>query len=84
MNKEMFIKELMIQTKYEEDVCIIVNDVLENHFIIGKNSKEKIINSLKEKLSLNEKEAEKIYEISMNIISKALKDKIKNPFKSQD
>lgn len=84
MNKELFIKELESVTGLNNDKCIIINDILENHFIIGKNNKEKIINEIVTKLGITNTEAEKIYEASMSIISTGIKDKIKHPFRSQD
>lgn len=84
MNKELFIKELESVTGLSNDKCIIINDILENHFIIGKNNKEKIINEIVTKIGITNTEAEKIYEASMSIISTGIKDKIKHPFRSQD
>ncbi len=84
MNKTGFIKELQKELNYNEEKCIIINSVLEDHFIIGKNNKEKIINDLIEKLTITEEEAENIYETSSKIISSAIKNKIVHPFKSQD
>lgn len=84
MNKELFIKELESVTGLNNDKCLIINDVLENHFIIGKNNKEKIINEIVTKLGITNTEAEKIYEASMSIISTGIKDKIKHPFRNQD
>ena len=84
MNKTGFIKKLQKELNYNEEKCIIINSVLEDHFIIGKNNKEKIINDLIEKLTITEEEAENIYETSSKIISSAIKNKIVHPFKSQD
>lgn len=84
MNKTQFINVLEEKTKLSNEKCIIVNDVLENHFLIGKRNKEKIINDLIKNLSLDYSEAENIYNIAINIISSQIKNKMKNPFKSQD
>ena len=62
----------------------LVNDILENNFLLGNKNKQNIINELINKLSINEEKAEEIYNISMNIISLSLKEKLKHPFKSQD
>lgn len=80
MNKKEFINKLQNETGYNEERCIIINDVLENYFLIGRNNRKKAIFDLKEKLSIEEKEAEKIYDICINIISDGIKDKIKHPF----
>ena len=84
MNKSGFIQELKNKTKLTNENCIIVNDILEDNFIIGKNNKESLINMIKEKLYISETEAENIYEIAINIIVEEINNKIKHPFKSKD
>lgn len=84
MNKEQYIKVLQEKTKLPKDKCIIINDILENHFIIGKKKKQRIINDLKEKLNIDEVYAGEIYNICTEIISTAIKEKLKSPFKSND
>lgn len=84
MNKTGFVKELSKQTGYDEEKCILINSIIENHFIIGRKNKEKIIKELQIKAKLNEDDSENIYDISMKIITAEIKNKIKHPFKSQD
>lgn len=84
MNKTGFIKELSKQTGYDEERCILINDIIENYFIFGKKNKEKIIKELQVKASLNEDDSEKVYDIAMKIITEEMKNKLKHPFKSQD
>ncbi len=84
MNKKWFIEELSKQTRYDERKCILINDVIANHFIFGKKNKEKIIEDLQVKISLSEDDAENIYDIAIKIIIKEMKNKLKHPFKSQD
>lgn len=84
MNKREFIKELSRQTGYDEQKCILINDIMGNYFIFGKNNKEKIIQDLQVKVALNEDDAENVYDISMKIIAEEIKDKLKHPFRSQD
>lgn len=83
MNKSKFIKRLKEETDYSEDRCVLVNDILENNFIIGRKNKQKIINNLILK-NFTEDEAENIYDISINIIMSEIKNKIKHPFKSKN
>ena len=80
VNKTQFINELKKETQLSTEECFIINEVLENNFIIGKKNKNKIITSLIEKLNINYKESEKIYNISMKIISKKIKEKLRHPF----
>lgn len=84
MNKEKFIKELEKNTKLDNDECIIINSILEDHFLIGKNNKEKIVTDIKNKLNIQTEEAENIYESAMNIIGTGIKNKLRHPFKNQD
>ena len=55
MNKKEVIKKLGEVTNLSEEKCIIINDILEEHFIIGKNNKEKIISDISENLRQQEK-----------------------------
>ena len=82
--KYEFINTIQNKTKLSKEKCLIINDILENNFLLGNKNKQNIINELINKLSINEEKAEEIYNISMNIISLSLKEKLKHPFKSQD
>lgn len=84
MNKQGFIDELVKQTGYEKDKCIIISNSLEDNFLFGKKNKCKTINTLMENLECDESEANRIYEITFSIITKAIKERIKHPFKDLD
>lgn len=84
MNKMGFIKELSKQTGYDEQKCILINNIIENYFIFGRKNKDKIIKDLQIKTSLNEDDAENVYDIGVKIITMEIKDKLKHPFKSQN
>lgn len=84
MNKNGFIKELSKQTGYDEEKCILINNVIENYFIFGRKNKDKAIKDLQVKASLNEDEAENVYDITIKIIRNEIKNKIKHPFKNKD
>ncbi len=84
MNKTGFIKELSKQTGYNEEKCILVNNIIENYFIFSKKNKERIIKDLQVKATLSEDNAENVYDISMKIITVEIKDKLRHPFKSKD
>ena len=43
-----------------------------------------MIAELKEKLKLEEKQAQEIYNTSMNLIASFVKDSLKHPFRSKD
>ena len=84
MNKSEFIKELSKQTGYDEEKCIVINSIVEDTFKIGKKNKDKMIEKFEEQISLDENEANKLYETVISIIGSELKNKLKHPFKSQD
>lgn len=84
MNKTEFITELSKQTGYDEEKCILINNIIENYFIFRKKNKEKIIKDLQLKVTLSEDDAENVYDISMKIITGEIKNKLKHPFKSQN
>lgn len=84
MNKTEFIKELSKQTGYDEEKCILINNVIENYFIFGRKNKDKIIQELQIKVSLNEDEAENVYDIAIKIITGEVKNGLKHPFKNKE
>ena len=84
MNKKEFLSALKSKKDLSEEEGVIVNDILESHFIIGRKNKEKMIAELKEKLKLEEKQAQEIYNTSMNLIASFVKDSLKHPFRSKD
>ncbi len=52
------LKEL---TNRSDEEVTIIDEILNNHFIVGKNNKEKIVADFKEKLNLNDEEADNLY-----------------------
>lgn len=82
MNKQGFIEELVKQTGYEKEKCIIISDSLEDNFLFGKNNKKKTINTLINNLNCDEEEANRLYEIASSIIIAAIKNRIKHPFRN--
>ena len=63
------LKEL---TKRSDEEVAIIDEILNNHFIIGKNNKEEIIADFKEKLKINDEEADNIYNQCSEIIVKGI------------
>ena len=81
MNKTGFIKKLEEKLGYDEGKCTIISSIIDDHFIVGVNNKDKIKADLKEKLGIGEEEADKIYNVVSETIAVGLKDKILHPFK---
>ena len=82
MNKSGFIEKLQQETNYSEEQCILINDVLESHFIFRKKNKPKVVADLVEKLAVDEAEADRVYELCMTIIRAEKKAALKHPFGS--
>lgn len=80
MNKKEFVRQLSLELGYSEEVCLIVNNILESNFFISKKSKDKIVSELVAQLEINSLEAERVYGAAVGIIKRELKEKIKHPF----
>lgn len=63
------LKELT--NKSDEEINVI-DEILNSHFIVGKNNKEKIIVDFKEKLNLSDEEADNLYNQCSEIIVKGI------------
>lgn len=63
------IKEL---TKRNDKEATIIDEILNSHFLIGKNNKKSIIADFKEKLNLNDKQADELYNQCSEIIVKGI------------
>ena len=84
MNKKGFLKALSERSSISLEEAEKINTILENNFIISKKSKNKIINELMSQLGKTSEEANKIYNVSAEIIVTEIKEKLKHPFKSRD
>ena len=84
MNKEKFINKMIEKLNIDKNTAIIINNVLENNNIISKKNKNKIVNDLMNELKIDLEKSEDIYEKVMDIITTAIKNKLRHPFKSQD
>lgn len=63
------LKEL---TKRTDEEIAIIEEILNNHFIIGKNNKKKIIEDFKEKLNIDDENADILYNQCSEIIVKGI------------
>ena len=84
MNKTKFIQTLKKKLNIDETKANIINNIIESNNIFIKKNKEKIIKDFMEQLSINIEEANNIYETSIDIITNAIKNKIKHPFKTKN
>ena len=81
MNKSEFIKVLSEKLGYDEEKCTVINSIVEDHFIVGKNTKEKLLADFVEKLGVSQEEADKIYNVVAETVSDGIFGKIKRIFK---
>ena len=80
MNDKEFKKVLKEKLNLDDGKIAIIDNVLNNHFILGKNNKIKIIDDLMSQLNIDEAKANEIYDIVMNCIGTGLKNRLKHPF----
>ena len=63
------LKEL---TKRSDEEVLIIDEILNSYFVIGKNNKEKIKSAFKEKLNINNEETDSLYNQCSEIIVKGI------------
>lgn len=66
------ITKIMELTGRSEEECIKIDGVLNSHFIIGHNQKDKIVNDFCTTLGIEAAEADELYNQCMEIIVKGI------------
>ena len=84
MNKTEFIHSISEKTGYDIEKSTKINYILESNFFISKKNKDKIINDLMNELNIEELDADNIYNTCIEIITSAIKNKIKHPFRNKE
>lgn len=84
MRKHDFIEELSKVTGITIEEATTVNDIIENHSLIGKKSKAAAVTEIAQALNIDETKADEISNSAYDIIGSAMKNKILHPFGSQD
>lgn len=69
-NREYVKNKLIEKTNMSKENCEKICDILDNHFIVGRNNKEKIKKDFIENFKIDETEADKLYNICMEVIMK--------------
>ena len=59
-------------TNRSDEEIVIIDEILNNHFVIGKNNKKNIIEDLKSKLKITDNEADSLYNQCSEIIIKGI------------
>ncbi|MCQ2467685.1 MAG: hypothetical protein MJ166_09225 [Clostridia bacterium] len=80
MRKNSFIDELASVAGITIDEATKVNEIIEGHSLIGRNSKAAVVVEIAEALNVEEARADEISNVAYDILAKALKEKIKHPF----
>lgn len=80
MRKHDFIEVLEEKANITNEQAVAVNEIIESHSIIGKNSKRQVEAEISETLNVDMEEAIRISDIASGILVTALKDKMKHPF----
>ena len=65
-------EKLKVLTNRSDEEVAIIDEVLNSHFVVGKNNKEKIIADFKEKLKITDEEADNLYNQCSEIIVKGI------------
>ena len=79
VNKTEFINALSATLSYSFDQCIIINEILEGHFLYFKKNRDKIVEEFIQKLGIDYEEAMKIYDIAIRIINGEIRNKVRHP-----
>lgn len=80
MNKEQFIEALHKNTELSYNQCVIVNDIIEGHMLIGKKNQDQAVSEIMDRLHCPFDQSKHIFDCAMSMITAELKDKIKHPF----
>ena len=70
-NREDIVNQLLKRTKYKKEDCEQIVEILNNHSIIGRKNKEKIIIDLTSKLNISREAANALYNICMECVLKS-------------
>ena len=80
MNEEQVLAAIKEKTGLSDEQVDKVNEVIEEHFIIGQNNKEKIIAGIKEKLGFDDEKADGIYNAVMSVLGQGIMNRVKEMF----
>ncbi len=81
MNNKQVMKKVQDELKLDDKSLLIFSNIVNDIPVVGKSNKEKIIQEFIEQLKVDEIIAEHYYEVFSEIITTAIKDKLKHPFK---
>lgn len=84
MNKTGFIMQLADRLNITEEQAAQVDEIIEAHPIIGKNSKLAVVAEIKEKLGTDDETAKQISDTASELIASNIRNKLLHPFGGND
>lgn len=81
MNNKQVMKKVNDKLKLDYKSLLIFSKIVNDIPVIGKKNKEKMIEEFIEQLNVDETMAEHYYEVFSEVITTAIKNKLKHPFK---
>ena len=84
MSSEEVIQKLKERLGYDESKCLIIKNILDDYLMLGNHKKDRIISRLVSVLHVDENEADRIYETTMEIIGSGANKKFWLPFHRND
>ena len=81
MNNKELMKKVNDELKLDDKSLMIFSNIVNDIPVVGKSNKEKIINEFVKQLKVDESVAQNYYDVFYRIITSAIKDKLKHPFK---
>lgn len=84
MNKTGFIMQLAERLNITEEQAAMVDETVDAHPIIGRNSKLAVIAEIKEKLGTDDEAAKRISDTASELIASNIRNKLLHPFGGND
>lgn len=81
MNNKELMKKVNDELKLDDKSLMIFSNIVNDIPVAEKLNKEKIIKEFVKQLNVDEMVAEHYYDVFYRIITSAIKDKLKHPFK---
>lgn len=84
MNKTGFIMQLADRLNITEEQAAQVDEIIEAHYIVGRNSKLAVVAEIKEKLGTDDETAKQISDTASELIASNIRNKLLHPFGGND
>ena len=81
MNNKQIMEKVNDTLRLDDKSLLIFSNIVNDIPIVGKSNREKIIKEFIEQLNVDEITAEHYYDVFSEVITTAIKDKLKHPFR---